>query len=109
MSLEVERAVARRESASARVRNLTAVAVVAGTGLTAALAAVAGASTHLRHTVARRAAHPLRSTHAKPVVAPAAPLVAIHEAQAAQPAAPAAPAPAPAPAVSAPVAVSGGS
>jgi len=109
MARDLERAIARRELAVGRVRSLTVVAAVAGTGLTVALTAVAGVSTHVRKVIVRSR---VASSHTKAVSAPAAPLVPVRPAasseQAAPPSTPA-PAPAPAPAYSAPVAVSGGS
>jgi hypothetical protein len=105
MMRDIQREVARRESAFARVRSLTAIAVVASAGLTAALTAVADASTHLRKAVVRTHA----VTHERAVTAPAAPLVPVHTADSAPKAPSPAPAPAPVPSASAPVAVSGGS
>jgi hypothetical protein len=102
---DIQREVARRDSAFARVRSYTAIAVVASAGLTAALAAVAGASTHLRKAVVRTHA----VTHQKAVTAPPAPLIAVHSAGPAPQAPPSTPAPTPVPSAAPPVAVSGGS
>jgi hypothetical protein len=105
MSRDLERAIARREFADARVRSLTVVAAVAGTGLTVALAAYAGVSTHVRKVISRPR---VTSPRAQLVVAPAAPLVPVGPAASSGQAAPPS-TPAPAPAYSPPVAVSGGS
>ena len=105
MVRDVQREVARRDSAFARVRSVTAIAVFASAGLTAALTAVADASTHLRKTVVRT--HTV--THERAVTAPTAPLVPVRTAEPATQAPPPTPAPAPVPSASSPVAVSGGS
>ena len=77
MVRDVQREVARRDSAFARVRSVTAIAVFASAGLTAALTAVADASTHLRKTVVRT--HTV--THERAVTAPTAPLVPVRTAE----------------------------
>jgi hypothetical protein len=105
MVRDVQREVARRDSAFARVRSVTAIAVFASAGLTAALTAVAGASTHLRKAVVR----PHAVKHERAVTAPTAPLVPVHTANPSSQAPPPTPAPTPVPSASAPVAVSGGS
>jgi hypothetical protein len=105
MMRDVQREIARRDSAFARVRSVTAIAVVVSAGLTAALAAVAGASTHLRKVVTRTHA----VTHERAVTAPPAPLVPVHTAGPTPQAPPSTPAPTPVPSAAPPVAVSGGS
>ena len=101
MAIDVHRAVANRDRAFARTRQATAVAVGVGAALTAAFAAVAGSSTHLRKTVAHSAR--IRRDARKPVTAPRPPLVAAHEAP------PPAPPPQAVPQDVTPVVVSGGS
>jgi hypothetical protein len=104
---EVLRATAARDDAVLRSRKLTAGVVAATAGLAAVFAALAAGATHPRkfvhvQTVRARARR-------GPVVAPAAPLVAVetHRTPAPPPSPPAA-APPP-PAAAPPVAISGGS
>src|SRR5690348_9659219 len=92
---KLERAVAARESARARVRFATGAAVVTGLALTATFAALAAGSTHLRKIVRERPRHVVHRASTRPVVAPAPPLVSVGG-SAPQPSPSPAPAPAPA-------------
>ncbi len=110
MNPDVQRAVAARESAFARVRLATGIAVAAGLALTGAFSALAAKSTHLRKKAPSSRAVQRSSVRrpAKPVVAPAPPLVSAGGgAPAPAPSPSSSPAPAPTPV--APVVVSGGS
>jgi hypothetical protein len=114
MRRDVQRAIAARDAAFARIRLVTGVAVAAGVALTGAFAALAAGATHLRKTVVTThvAPPPTHTKHTQPPVsAPAPPLVSAGgSASETPPPAPpstsySAPTPTPAP----PVVVSGGS
>jgi hypothetical protein len=101
---EIIRAVAARDAASTRSRRLTAGALAAAAALTACFTALAANATHAKRIVHGRTT--VRRPARGPVVAPAAPLVAVQTQQA--PAPPPSPPGQGAPAAP-PVAVSGGS
>ena len=113
MRRDVQRAIAARDAAFARIRLATGVSVAAGVALTGAFAALAAGATHLRKTVVTThvSPPPTRTKHAQaPVSAPAPPLVSAGGSSAeTPPPAPSTSYSAPAPTPASPVVVSGGS
>ncbi len=115
MRKDVQRAIAARDAAFARIRLVTGVAVAAGVALTGAFAALAAGATHLRKTVVTTthvAPRPKPAKHTQaPVSAPAPPLVSAggSASETPPPAAPSTSYSAPTPTPAPPVVVSGGS